>query len=516
MQMNSLWSHAVHLESSTLFRSRDHLDHLSGEIPRNDPKLDSMMFVRHNGASWQEPLDMAFEPSPVWLDDSSMVTNETAKIYLRNVLGKSKIQLKELEQEVEKKRGEVENVKRLRQNIREGKDKRDEVEVVRAMFSMQEDLHQVERQRLTAEIEAQTITSSVGDVSAGAQNHQFKSQTFKVPTNCDLCGERIWGLSAKGFDCRDCGYTCHSKCELKVPAECPGEQSKEDRKRLKAERQAASKTTAPLQANGGPPEAANELPALSRSNTMDTLSSGYAASANRSLSGKLPGDEASADAVIESPTTANKPTVGRRNRIVAPPPTQYAKVLPNHNYNGAGLSTSHSIEPRGKMMYAYQAAGNGEVSVEEGDDVVIVEPDGKLPHALKGLVLPADDSSDGGWTCVRVNPHTSGLVPTSYLEVLPATAPPERPTSSYSNSSASLTSSIPGKKKGPTVAPKRGARKLKYVEALYDYESRSDAEWSMNEGERFVLMNKDGGDGWADVEKGGVTKSVPANYIQEI
>ena len=57
---------------------------------------------------------------------------------------------------------------------------------------------------------------------------------------------------------------------------------------------------------------------------------------------------------------------------------------------------------------------------------------------------------------------------------------------------------------------------MKYVEAMYDYEARSDAEWSMIEGERFVLVSKDTGDGWADVEKGGVRKSVPANYIQEV
>lgn len=79
-----------------------------------------------------------------------------------------------------------------------------------------------------------------------------------------------------------------------------------------------------------------------------------------------------------------------------------------------------------------------------------------------------------------------------------------------------MASSILSKKKGPAVAPKRGAKKLKYVEALYDYESRSDAEWNMSEGERFILVNKNGGDGWADVEKVGITKSVPANYIQEV
>lgn len=51
---------------------------------------------------------------------------------------------------------------------------------------------------------------------------------------------------------------------------------------------------------------------------------------------------------------------------------------------------------------------------------------------------------------------------------------------------------------------------------MYDYEARSDAEWDMHEGERFMLVKKDGGDGWAEVEKGAVTKSVPANYIKDV
>lgn len=38
----------------------------------------------------------------------------------------------------------------------------------------------------------------------------------------------------------------------------------------------------------------------------------------------------------------------------------------------------------------------------------------------------------------------------------------------------------------------------------------------MVEGERFMLIKEDPGDGWAEVEKGGVTKSVPANYVQAV
>lgn len=66
------------------------------------------------------------------------------------------------------------------------------------------------------------------------------------------------------------------------------------------------------------------------------------------------------------------------------------------------------------------------------------------------------------------------------------------------------------------MAPKRGAKKLKYVEALYEYTAASDAEHSMSEGERFVLIKDDPGDGWAEVERGGVIKSVPANYVQAV
>lgn len=110
-------------------------------------------------------------------------------------------------------------------------------------------------------------------------------------------------------------------------------------------------------------------------------------------------------------------------------------------------------------------------------------------------------------------------MPASYVEVLPLAAQHTgassvRPASTYSNSGSSIGGAV--KKKGPAVAPRRGAKKLKYVEALYDYTAQSDAEHSMLEGERFVLVKEDPGDGWAEVEKGGVRASVPASYVQVV
>ncbi|UPL01535.1 hypothetical protein LCI18_012469 [Fusarium solani-melongenae] len=499
-KLNSLWTVATNLESDMLQQSNGMIQHQGTEILRNLPHLDSMMYIQHNIGSWREPPDKQFEASPVWHDDGTMVVDETAKIYLRNVLSKSKSQLGELRREVDKKRREVEGVRRLKQRVREGKEKKDEVEVVRALFAMQEDLHAVDRQRLTAEVETSTITSVVGDVTLGAKNHNFKGQTFKIPTNCDLCGERIWGLSAKGFDCRDCGYTCHSKCEMKVPADCPGEQTKEERKKLKAERQdSANKLLKPSATMTSTHSATSDGPDLTRSNTMTSLSSH---SARPSLSGSVSGQRSPAEET--PPEVGPRPSISsktsntvRKNRIMAPPPTAYITD------GGAGAPNGgDKEEKKGKMLYAFEGSGDGELTVPEGRDVVLLEP---------------DDGS--GWVKVRLG-YKEGLVPASYVEITTTTAPSApapaaRPSSTYSTSTtSSVTAST--KKKGPAVAPKRGAKKLRYVEALYEYTAQSENEHSMAEGERFVLVQDDPGDGWVEVEKAGVTGSVPASYVQAV
>ncbi|KAF2757620.1 hypothetical protein EJ05DRAFT_395388 [Pseudovirgaria hyperparasitica] len=493
-KLNSLWSTAAQLETDTLSRSTQALQHLSAEIPRNNPLLDSMMFVRHNAAPWEEPADMNFEPSPVWLDEGLMAVDEPATVFLRNVLLKSKGQMGEFRRQLDAKRREVEAGKKVRQLIREGKDKRDEVEVVRSIFALQEAMHDVERQKSTAEVEVLTITAAVGDVSIGAKNHNFKSQTFKIPTNCDLCGERIWGLSAKGFDCSDCGYTCHSKCELKVPADCPGELNKLEKKKIKDERQKAAHATPVANGASEPQSQASTIRRSDTVNSMNTLSSGYSVNAPRAATGGiLPPED---DAHEPSAPPRAPPTVGAPRRVLAPPPSQYIK-----DADGAS-DPPRSSDPKARMLYAYQGTGDEEIFVPDGKEVIILEP---------------DDGS--GWMKVRFGTK-EGLVPAAYAEVIPSTpVSAGRPGSTYSNSSISVAGSInaPGtKKKGPAVAPKRGAKKLKYAEAMYDYSAQSDAEHSIAEGERFVLITRDIGDGWADIEKGGQVKSVPANYIQEV
>lgn len=127
------------------------------------------------------------------------------------------------------------------------------------------------------------------------------------------------------------------------------------------------------------------------------------------------------------------------------------------------------------------------------------------------LTLYTDGS---GWVKIKAG-SKEGVVPASYVDFTAVPAAPARPSSTMSTSTtSSMAPSTAARKKGPAVAPRRGAKKLRYVEALYDYTAQGSTEHSMTEGERFVLVKDDPGDGWVEVEKAGITASVPASYVQ--
>jgi hypothetical protein len=192
---------------------------------------------------------------------------------------------------------------------------------------------------------------------------------------------------------------------MKVPANCPGPLDKEQKKKIKAERQAATSASPAPAANAaaqGSSDSVNDLPRLNRTDTMgsmNTLSSGYAASANRSLSGTN----------VRPPTNSNDSAsdLGRSNtarrRILAPPPDHYA------GSNG----DSSDGQPRGKMLYPYQASGDGEVTVDEGAEVTVIEPDGKPSYLFTSEFEDADD--DYRWCWLDEGPHTLWRRPRSRL-----------------------------------------------------------------------------------------------------
>lgn len=72
------------------------------------------MFVMHNTTVWTEPVDFDFEPSPIWHDNPNMVADEPAKIYLRNLLQKSKRGIEGHKGDIMRRKKEIGDLKAAR------------------------------------------------------------------------------------------------------------------------------------------------------------------------------------------------------------------------------------------------------------------------------------------------------------------------------------------------------------------------------------------------------------------
>ncbi|CDK26049.1 unnamed protein product [Kuraishia capsulata CBS 1993] len=130
----------------------------------------------------------------------------------------------------------------------------------------------------------------------------------------------------------------------------------------------------------------------------------------------------------------------------------------------------------GKALYAYQAGGEDEVSLIAGEALEVID---------------LDDGS--GWTKVR-SAAGEGLVPTSYLSIVPAA------------------STNGGKKQGPKVAPRKGAKRVQYMEILYDYEPQGDDELGVGVGDKVLVVTEDDGSGWTEGEIEGIRGVFPTSY----
>ncbi|KAM3124556.1 hypothetical protein CJJ07_001179 [Candidozyma auris] len=142
---------------------------------------------------------------------------------------------------------------------------------------------------------------------------------------------------------------------------------------------------------------------------------------------------------------------------------------------------------RATANYPYEASGDDEISLRQGESYDVVEE---------------DDGS--GWTTLRDSAGAQGLAPTSYLAFMSAPA------------NENDVGSTP-KKKGPAVAPKRGAKRVEYLEALYDYTAEEDNELTIRAGDKIVLVQADtDGSGWTEGEVDGRKGLFPTAYAKRI
>ena len=50
--------------------------------------------------------------------------------------------------------------------------------------------------------------------------HRFTITNFKGINFCEFCGNFLWGFTAQGVKCDDCGFVAHKKCSEVLPPKC--------------------------------------------------------------------------------------------------------------------------------------------------------------------------------------------------------------------------------------------------------------------------------------------------------
>ncbi|KAI8373277.1 hypothetical protein BD560DRAFT_328204 [Blakeslea trispora] len=190
-------------------------DNVLSSIQKLDPMVDAGVFTHRvlgeeNASEKAANVTFSFMPwnggahaADTIIDrDDNLVASDSAVIFLNNKLVKNRKLLDAINEDITKKSLELNQLTSAK------------------MLDLSREITLLTTQKIHIESESQLIIDNIGDDGLQAQNHDFKASSFTIPTTCDLCHSTIWGLSNKGLTCRECGFNCHTKCEMKVAPNC--------------------------------------------------------------------------------------------------------------------------------------------------------------------------------------------------------------------------------------------------------------------------------------------------------
>lgn len=88
-KLNTIWLSTSIIERDSLTEIINSYNSIDTVVEQNLPKLDTLMFLKHNARNWSEPVDFKYLPSPIWHDDDHMVVNEASLLFLKVMLNNS-------------------------------------------------------------------------------------------------------------------------------------------------------------------------------------------------------------------------------------------------------------------------------------------------------------------------------------------------------------------------------------------------------------------------------------------
>ncbi|PBK74943.1 hypothetical protein ARMSODRAFT_951005 [Armillaria solidipes] len=219
-RFTKILQHAQALQSNHLDVLKSRLATVERFLAEVNPSKDQDLFSDHNIRSFSAPNDWKFEPCVFFYDTETLSVDPAPKVFLQNKLNKSRSKLQELRPVIDNKKREVEQFAKLEAAYDAERSLGNADEITESYMESRHQLVHFGSSECILNAEIEAISAAVGDDLGAQRPHSFKSSSFSIPTTCGYCQTSIWGLSKQGKTCKVCGISVHSKCELKVPADC--------------------------------------------------------------------------------------------------------------------------------------------------------------------------------------------------------------------------------------------------------------------------------------------------------
>ncbi|KAH8825184.1 hypothetical protein DL96DRAFT_1712206 [Flagelloscypha sp. PMI_526] len=366
-----------------------------------NPLTDQAIYIDHNIRPFTPPPDVVFEPCHNHYDTAEMSVEPAPKVYLQNRLSKARAKLGELVPVMNAKRREMDQYSGLF-TAYENDQSLGKTEDIANQFidaSHQAVFYGTSHRILTTEVD--TVVAAIGNDEGSQKPHAFKSSSFSIPTQCSYCKSSIWGLSKQGKTCKLCGLSVHTKCELKVPADCG--QSSPKRASTTASRTQPPSTSSIIHTKpsaSSPPSASSFVSETTSTDTEEypiaTMVYDFTATSDFEISLK----EGTLVRVLEADDGSGWVKVLDSSNNDGLVPSSYLE------YQEAGESNTEPSGPKVRAIYDYQAQGLDEISLQINQVLELTTgPNG------------GQNYGDGWWEGFTTDGKT-GIFPSNYVSLL--------------------------------------------------------------------------------------------------
>ncbi|KAF8610053.1 hypothetical protein BDV93DRAFT_483063 [Ceratobasidium sp. AG-I] len=416
-RLAKLLLHSQALQEGNLESIRRSVTNTQAALNGLSPEQDQALYVAFNRRAFGKPTNWVFEPCDRYYDTPEVVTEPEPKILLQNKLQRSRTKLAEMLPLIEDKSRDVARLSKLVESYGANPMLGNYDEVWENWLEATHQLTDLELVRTGYEAEMKVVTSALGGDEGAQKPHEFKSTSFSIPASCGYCKTSIWGLSKPGKTCKICGVSVHTRCELKMPAECGIEPGSSPRKSNSMSRTASIGSvtstpvgsSAPMAATASPPRmnslsrpvpAAAAASPVSPSSIQAKILYSYSASGEFEVSVT----EGTIVNVVEPDDGSGWVKVINEQGVEGLIPASYTEILSRSPTKRRAPPPPARMAPAAKQvkaLYAYQAQGADELSLQEGMTYELT-PDG-------------ENFGDGWWEGVD-SKGKKGIFPSNYVE----------------------------------------------------------------------------------------------------